>query len=131
MTNPLHQPLPYPQTRQSAAAALRAAGICMNHWARDLGLTRDAVVDALRGKDKGLRGTAHRAAVALGLKPGPDAVALPAPAVRSAEDMVDAVVYNATAALLDFAAGHRPASATLDALLPALLLLSVAGRAAS
>jgi gp16 family phage-associated protein len=69
MKNAPHVPLPYPQTPASAHAALRAAGICISHWARDLGLSRMAVADALRGKNKGHRGMAHRAAVALGLKP--------------------------------------------------------------
>ncbi len=70
MKKPAHHPLPYPQTPESAHAALRAAGTCIAHWANDLGLTRMAVVDALRGKNKGHRGMAHQAAVALGLKPG-------------------------------------------------------------
>lgn len=67
-----HQPLSYPQTPESAAAELRKHGICLIRWARDLGLPRWAVVDALRGKGKGHRGMAHRAAVALGIKPNPD-----------------------------------------------------------
>lgn len=67
----LHKPLPYPQTPESALAAFRRNGICVSHWARDLGLPRTAVVDALRGKAKGHRGMAHRAAVALGMKPAP------------------------------------------------------------
>jgi len=75
MKNPPHLPLPYPQTPESAHAALRAAGICISYWAHDLGLTRMAVVDALRGRNKGHRGMAHRAAVALGLKPAAPAKA--------------------------------------------------------
>ena len=66
-----HQPLTYPQTPATALATLRGKGICIAHWARDLGLPRAAVVDALRGKLKGHRGKAHRVAVALGLKPDP------------------------------------------------------------
>lgn len=66
-----HSPLPYPQTPESARALLHDRGVCISYWARDLGLPRMAVVDALRGKGKGLRGDAHRASVALGLKAGP------------------------------------------------------------
>lgn len=71
MKNAPHRPLRYPQTPETALAALRAQGIVVAHWARDLGITRTAVVDALRARNKGHRGMAHRAAVALGLKPDP------------------------------------------------------------
>lgn len=67
-----HRPLPYPQTPKTARAWMNARGICISHWARDLNLPREAVVDALRGRLKGNRGTAHLVAVALGLKPDPD-----------------------------------------------------------
>jgi gp16 family phage-associated protein len=67
-----HHPLPYPQTPGSAHSWFRSHGVCVAHWARDLGLERQIVVDALRGKIKGHRGKAHRVAVALGIKPNPD-----------------------------------------------------------
>lgn len=60
--------LPFPQTPESALALLRANGVCITDWARNLGLARMAVVDILRGKNRGNRGMAHRAAVALGIK---------------------------------------------------------------
>ena len=66
-----HKALPFPQTKESALALLRAEGVCVSDWARDLGLSRTSVVDALRGKIKGNRGMAHRVAVALGLKAAP------------------------------------------------------------
>ena len=68
-----HKALPYPQTKESALALLRAEGVCITDWARDLGLARMAVVDILRGKNRGNRGMAHRAAVALGIKAAPKA----------------------------------------------------------
>lgn len=74
MNNPLHRPFPYPQTPASAQALFAAEGICMTHWAADLGLPRMTVVDALRGRSKGRRGLSHLAYVALGLKPAPRAL---------------------------------------------------------
>lgn len=67
----LHHPLPYPQTPETARAELRRHGICIAHWAKDMGVPRAVVVDLLRQRGKGHRGMAHRAAVALGLKPNP------------------------------------------------------------
>lgn len=49
----------------------RSHGICIAEWARERGFHRLTVFDLLRGKRKGLRGEAHRAAVALGLKAVP------------------------------------------------------------
>ncbi|APC18569.1 hypothetical protein BLL42_23700 [Pseudomonas frederiksbergensis] len=64
-------PLPYPQTPKSANAWFVSHGICKAHWAKAQGLDRMTVVDLLRGRLKGLRGEAHHAAVALGLKANP------------------------------------------------------------
>lgn len=64
-------PLPYPQTPESANAWFIRHGICKTHWAQAQGIHRMVLVDLLRGKLKGLRGEAHRAAVALGLKADP------------------------------------------------------------
>lgn len=46
------------------------AGISVSEWARTNGFNRMTVVDVLRGHRLGLRGEAHRVAVALGLKAG-------------------------------------------------------------
>lgn len=67
-------PLPYPQTPTSANAWFVSHGICKAHWAQAQGFDRMTVVDLLRGRLKGLRGEAHHAAVALGLKANPENV---------------------------------------------------------
>lgn len=72
-TSRQHRPLPYPQTPKTARAWMKDRGVCVSQWCRDLSLSRNAVVDLLRGQCKGNRGEAHRAAVALGLKADPDA----------------------------------------------------------
>ena len=64
-------PLPYPQTPSSANAWFIRHGICKTHWAKAQGFDRMTIVDLLRGRLKGLRGEAHHAAVALGLKANP------------------------------------------------------------
>ncbi len=64
-------PLPYPQTPESANAWFISHGICKSHWAEAQGIPRMILVDLLRGRLKGLRGEAHRAAIALGLKADP------------------------------------------------------------
>lgn len=66
-------PLPYPQTPESANAWFIRHGICKTHWAQAQGINRMILVDLLRGRLKGLRGEAHNAAVALGLKADPNA----------------------------------------------------------
>ncbi|MDR1424280.1 MAG: DNA-binding protein [Azoarcus sp.] len=63
---------PWPQTPESAARWFWKNHVCKARWARHFGFDRYTVVDLLRGKLKGHRGDAHRAAVALGLKPNPD-----------------------------------------------------------
>lgn len=65
-------PLPYPQTPDSANAWFIRYGICKTHWAQAQGINRMVLVDLLRGRAKGLRGEAHRAAIALGLKANPN-----------------------------------------------------------
>ena len=64
--------LPYPQTPESAKAWFKSHGISQAEWVRDLKLERSIVVDLLRGRLKGVRGQAHHAAIALGLKPSPN-----------------------------------------------------------
>lgn len=69
---PSSAPLPYPQTPESAKAWFARHGINKSAWARDLGIDRMVMVDLLRGRLKGLRGEAHHAAIALGLKADPN-----------------------------------------------------------
>lgn len=56
-------------------AWFRAHGINVSQWCRERNINRQVVVDLLRGKRRGYRGEAHRAAVALGLKPDPEQLA--------------------------------------------------------
>lgn len=62
-----------PRLRTPAQARkwLEANGINVSEWCRVRGISRYAVADLLRGKSKGYRGDAHKAAVALGMKPDP------------------------------------------------------------
>jgi gp16 family phage-associated protein len=62
--------MPQIKTPQQVRAELEEAGISMAAWARANGFNRMTVVDLLAGRQQGLRGEAHRAAVALGLKRG-------------------------------------------------------------
>lgn len=64
-------PLPYPQTPASARAQVAALGLCVSEMGRATGISRHTFTDLLSGKQQGLRGNAHRAAVLLGLKPAP------------------------------------------------------------
>lgn len=64
-------PLPYPQTPQSAYSLIKLEGLCVSEIARVTGIDRNTFTDLLSGKQKGLRGNAHRAAILLGLKPAP------------------------------------------------------------
>ncbi len=59
------------RSREEAREWLASYGVSLTEFARIHGLTRMAVSDALRGRTKGSRGAAHRAAVALGIKPAP------------------------------------------------------------
>lgn len=56
---------------------LRANGITITAFARQHGLSRNSINGVLRGTTKGTYGEAHRAAVALGLKPAPDSCTKP------------------------------------------------------
>lgn len=62
--------MPKPKTPAQVRAEFRDAGVSVAEWARTHGFNRMTVVDLLRGHRQGLRGEAHRAAVALGLKVG-------------------------------------------------------------
>ncbi len=64
--------VPYPQTPATAAAWTKANGVAVAELARHNNLPRLVLVDLLRGRLRGHRGQAHRAAIVLGLKPEPD-----------------------------------------------------------
>lgn len=66
--------LPYPQTPESVNAWFISHGICKTDWAKAHEINRMVLVDLLRGRLKGLRGEAHRAAIALGLKADPKTI---------------------------------------------------------
>ena len=58
------------KTIDEVRAELVRAGINVTEWAKTHGVARMTVVDVLRGRRQGLRGEAHKVAVALGLKDG-------------------------------------------------------------
>lgn len=64
--------LPYPQTPQTAREWVRAHGVSLAELARMHQVPRHTLSDALRGRLRGDRGHAHRAAVVLGMKPNPN-----------------------------------------------------------
>jgi len=65
--------VPYPQTSDTASAWVKAHGVAVADLARLNNLPRLVLVDLLRGRLRGHRGQAHRAAIVLGLKPDPEA----------------------------------------------------------
>jgi gp16 family phage-associated protein len=68
MTHPKqHPPV---RTAAQVRTEFEQAGVSITEWAKKHGFQRMTVVDVLRGSRKGLRGEAHRVAVALGLKNG-------------------------------------------------------------
>lgn len=58
------------KSRQEAKAWLQAQGISIAEFARDHGLDEATTYQVLSGAKKGLRGKAHNAALALGIKAG-------------------------------------------------------------
>jgi gp16 family phage-associated protein len=64
------------RTPAQARKWLRANGINAADWAKKNGFNQYTVADLLRGRLKGHRGAAHRAAIALGMKPDPKDVQL-------------------------------------------------------
>ena len=64
-------PIPYPQTPKTAREYIHSHGLNLSELARDHDISRYVLIDLLRGRNKGLRGHAHRGAVLLGLKPEP------------------------------------------------------------
>lgn len=72
-SGPVLKALPYPQTPETAHQWLLANGVAVADLARWNSLPRLVLVDLLRGRLRGHRGQAHRAAIVLGLKPEPEA----------------------------------------------------------
>jgi len=64
-------PLPRFKSPKDCHNWLRAHGINVSELARANDLPRLVLVDLLRGRNKGYRGKAHRAAILLGLKDDP------------------------------------------------------------
>lgn len=58
------------RTPEQVRADFERRGVNVTQWAREHGLTRQAVFAVLNGKTKGKRGDAHKAAVLLGIKDG-------------------------------------------------------------
>lgn len=58
------------KTAQQVREEFIRAGVNVTEWARTHGFARMTVVDVMRGRSQGLRGEAHKVAVALGLKAG-------------------------------------------------------------
>lgn len=59
------------RTPEEAMEWLRSHGVSVTEFARRIGVKRPTIYRALAGGAKGHRGAAHKAAVALGLKPAP------------------------------------------------------------
>ena len=55
-------------TPQQAKAALQEKGVNITEWAKEHGFTLNVVYRVLNARAPGLRGEAHRIAVALGIK---------------------------------------------------------------
>ena len=73
VASPMPPKVPYPQTAETAHAWVRAHGINVADLARVHQIPRSILVDVLRGRLRGYRGKAHRAAIVLGLKADPSA----------------------------------------------------------
>lgn len=61
-----------PRTPQEARDWLLRHGIAVTDWARAHGFEPTVVFSLLNGRTRGLRGQAHLAAIALGLKQAPE-----------------------------------------------------------
>jgi gp16 family phage-associated protein len=64
-------PVFVPQDRSKAIEQLRTAGLSIPQWAKANKFNTPTVKAVLYGHSKGLRGDAHKVAVALGIKTGP------------------------------------------------------------
>ena len=69
---------PYPSTPEQARAWFTSHGVAITEWCATHELDRYIVTDLLRGRLKGVRGEAHRAAILLGLKADPSKMKLAA-----------------------------------------------------
>ncbi len=68
----------YPSTPQQSRAWFNQHGVCIKTWCEWHQLDRYIVTDLLRGRLRGVRGEAHRAAILLGLKADPETLKLAA-----------------------------------------------------
>lgn len=59
-------------SRSDIKSYLESQGMSVNEWAHEQGFPPAVVYALLAGRSKGMRGIAHRAAVALGLKSKPE-----------------------------------------------------------
>lgn len=59
-----------PKTIEEVRNEFVRSGVSVTEWARANHFHRMTVVDVLRGRRQGLRGEAHKVAVALGIKQG-------------------------------------------------------------
>lgn len=58
------------ERRARARARFSRTGYSIQKWARELGVNPRMVTEVLSGRKKGVRGQAHKIAVALGIKDG-------------------------------------------------------------
>lgn len=65
------------RTAEEARQWLRTNGVSASQFARDNGLSLDAVKEVLNGRSKANFGKAHDAAVALGIKRSPEITTMP------------------------------------------------------
>lgn len=61
------------QHREKVRQLFDETGISISHWANQYGFRREDVYAVLSGRTLGKRGNSHEIAIALGLKPKPDA----------------------------------------------------------
>ena len=82
-------------TAEEVRNAFKEGGVTITEWAAKNGFSRRAVYAALSGQTHGLRGQAHRVALALGLKTQapPLGQGLRVP-LRSAHELDQALAHN-------------------------------------
>jgi gp16 family phage-associated protein len=59
------------RTKEQVQEWFETHGIAISDWAKENGFTANVVYTLLSGRTRGRRGEAHRAAIALGMKPTP------------------------------------------------------------
>lgn len=71
MSKPYPSPSEQPYTTDQVKGFFREAGIPISEWAKANGYSVNKVYQVLNGQLKGLRGSAHKISVELGLKVNP------------------------------------------------------------